>query len=453
MSRAWGIAERVSHSILEGAGNSVYSPICVYEQLRVMRMGAGGETVEELNAMLGGSEGADGRFGLDAMPESPTDGFRAGLASSIWIDRRAEPANSFIRRCRGEGIPVRRTDLSAPSSGEEVSQWISESTKGTLSPDVELDGDALACVVSAIYLKDAWRDAFDRCFTRRMPFLAEGGEIDADFMSSEQSLGVSESAFGLTVELPLLSGAIMRLVLPNERVDLCRALADGTGIDVLSAPACGLAFVRLFLPKFACETTADNLASALAGAGLGSACAPDLLPMTGVEGAAASYVHGARIEVDEDGVEGGAYQDMAACMGIPPEPRVVRFDRPFLFAVVSPTNQPLFLGVVRSPEADPLAWVSYESEDEIGSEGGWIVRDEQIMGICRITMEMGIEREVYSVTCGVYGIMLHTAFAGDYDLGVEKYEGMKRDLEECAHLLEDDGFDVCDWCEEFVSKW
>lgn len=452
-SGVWGIAGQVSHSVLEGDGNSVYSPICVYEQLRMMRLGASGETAEELNAVLRGSPAADDRFGLDIMLESPTAGFKAGLASSVWIDGRAEPANSFIRRCEGEGIPVRLTDLSASSGAEEVSRWISESTEGALSPDVALEGGALACVVSAIYLKDAWRDAFDRCFTRRMSFHAEGGEIDADYMSSEQLLGVSESDFGLAVELPLLNGSIMRLVLPSGQVDLCRALADGTAVEALSDPACELAFVGLRLPKFACETVSDNLASALVGAGFSTAHVPDLIPMTGVEGAAASYVHGARIAVDEDGVEGGAYQYMVACMGIPPEPRVVRFDRPFLFAVVSPTNQPLFLGVVRSPEADPLAWVSYESEDEIGSEGGWIVRDEQIMGICRITMEMGIEREVYSITCGVYGIMVHTAFAGDYDLGVEKYEGMKRDLEECAHLLEDDGFDVCDWCEEFVSKW
>lgn len=197
---------------------------------------------------------------------------------------------------------------------------------------------------------------------------------------------------------------------------------------------------------------------ALIKAGFATAGMPDLSPMTGQTGTPASYAHGARIAVDEDGIEAGAYFAMVACAGAmpelwePPKPRVIVLDRPFAYVVVSRTGQPLFIGTVCSPEADPYAWLPYESESEKGSEGGWIVEDEEIPGICRITLEEG-GHTPYAITCGVYGLMVHTAFAGDFDEAMGKYNGMKRDLEECARLLDNESFENGEWCGTFIDKW
>lgn len=62
-----------------------------------------------------------------------------------------------------------------------------------------------------------------------------------------------------------------------------------------------------------------------------------------------------------------------------------------------------------------------------GSEGGVILADEEYQGGCRITLE---KCESYcAVTCGVYGAMVHTAFA-DFDHGWGLYNAMKQELQE-----------------------
>lgn len=94
------------------------------------------------------------------------------------------------------------------------------------------------------------------------------------------------------------------------------------------------------------------------------------------------------------------------------------------------------------------------SEEEKGSEGGgWIIKDEVISGACRITLEKDCPTVQYGITCGVYGLMMHTTWADTHQEAMEKYEGMKRELRECAERLGDDAFDEVEWCQTFVDRW
>ncbi|MBQ7626827.1 MAG: hypothetical protein IJS87_07230 [Rhodocyclaceae bacterium] len=78
--------------------------------------------------------------------------------------------------------------------------------------------------------------------------------------------------------------------------------------------------------------------------------------MTGAEDTPATYIHGAKIAIDEDGLEAGAYFVMECFDGCafeemePPKPRIIVLDRPFLYAVLSRTGQPLFVGTVTRTE-------------------------------------------------------------------------------------------------------
>lgn len=278
-------------------------------------------------------------------------------------------------------------------------------------------------------------------------------------MMLEARLSVEDTDFGLLVECPFSNGASMVFVLPNVGLTLDGVLADGSALEAIVAFAGEEIDVELHLPKFSCETTVEGMATTLTNAGFSTASMPDLTPMTGMDRVPANYFHGAKIAIDEIGIEAGAYFAMIVPAGLPPErlepskPRLIVFDRPFLYAVVSRTGQPLFVGTVRVPEADPYSWLPNRSESEKGSEDGWIIEDEEIPGVCRITLEEDGSTAPYSITCGVYGFMCHTAFAGDHDEAMRKYEGMKQDLEECGRLLDDEIFDAGEWCEVFTGKW
>jgi len=84
----------------------------------------------------------------------------------------------------------------------------------------------------------------------------------------------------------------------------------------------------------------------------------------------------------------------------------------------------------------------------IGSENGRILRDEEYQGYCRITLEKN-GNAPYSITCGVYGLMVHTVYTGNEADAELKYEGMKKDL---LGFLESEEDEVV-WCNFFTAKW
>ena len=71
-------------------------------------------------------------------------------------------------------------------------------------------------------------------------------------------------------------------------------------------------------------------------------------------------------------------------------------------------------------------WVRCRYFEEIGSEGGIVLLDEEYNQTCRITLEYC--RRYYAITCGVYGDMVHTAFC-DKTNYLENYQSMKNELQ------------------------
>ena len=76
-------------------------------------------------------------------------------------------------------------------------------------------------------------------------------------------------------------------------------------------------------------------------------------------------------------------------------------------------------------------WHPFENGQSLGkrgSEEGVIVLDEEHAWGARITLERDGSTAPWSVTCGIYGTFMHTAFASSESEGRSKYSDMKRDL-------------------------
>ena len=65
---------------------------------------------------------------------------------------------------------------------------------------------------------------------------------------------------------------------------------------------------------------------------------------------------------------------------------------------------------------------------QTGSENGRILADEEYRSSCRITLEEGGYIAPYSITCGIYGRMVHTVFARDRSEAEENYAQIKQEL-------------------------
>ena len=94
-------------------------------------------------------------------------------------------------------------------------------------------------------------------------------------------------------------------------------------------------------------------------------------------------------------------------------------------------------------------WRSLHTIGTVGSENGDILSDEEYKDACRITLEKC--KKYYAITCGVYGVMVHTAFSDGCHYQ-EMYEAMKKDLQEFV-----DKETSCDeelvFCNEFTSRY
>ena len=459
-SAPWLLARRTAGRALSPQANSAYSPACILGGLRALSLGAAGDTARELGGIVGHALPGGDWLGLERKSKWAYEGYAGRALTGVWLDMAARPEKGFETACKRSGVEVSKINLSSPKAGADISRWISEATDGFVSPAIDLNPLALVCVSSVLYLKDAWKSPFPKSRTRRGAFHAADEDVMADYMVGVFTLGVrDEEGVGTLVSLPLSNGASMVLLLPEEGRSLSDMLGDRRTFDLASAPgACG-ELVELHLPKFTCESTVSDMTGVLVAAGLSTASNPDLSRMTGVADAPVSYSHGTKLSVDENGLEAGSYFVVTACAGVPdfdevpPKPRVIMFDRPFLYFVISRTAQPLLVGTVARPEADRLAWVPVDLEVERGPEEGWIIEDEEIPEVCRITLEEGCQTAPYGITCGVYGLMVHTTWAKGRQEAMEKYEGMKRSLRECAEKLGDDSFDEGEWCSTLVDTW
>ncbi len=86
------------------------------------------------------------------------------------------------------------------------------------------------------------------------------------------------------------------------------------------------------------------------------------------------------------------------------------------------------------------------SAGQQGSEGGVIVLDEEHADGARITLERD-GHAPWSITCGVYGWMLHTRFFSSRDEAVAALEPMRQGLEAILSNDDDSRFS------EFVARF
>jgi hypothetical protein len=70
-----------------------------------------------------------------------------------------------------------------------------------------------------------------------------------------------------------------------------------------------------------------------------------------------------------------------------------------------------------------------------GSEEGIIIRDEEHGDGSRITIERDGNIAPFSITCGIYGWMVHTRFFSSEKEATQEYETMKVSLNEILNMI------------------
>jgi hypothetical protein len=72
--------------------------------------------------------------------------------------------------------------------------------------------------------------------------------------------------------------------------------------------------------------------------------------------------------------------------------------------------------------------------DPVSGDGGLVVSDETHSLGARITLERDTNAAPWVITCGIYGLLVHTVFRSDEATARETFDQMKAELERILAL-------------------
>lgn len=361
--------------------NPFLAPLSISAALAFVLAGAVGDTLTELESVLGVTDDASYHQGLadieaalesasgDPDADCPTWSFAGGAAA--FLDESLEPTDSWLATMADPyGVAPRTVDFADPTSAaSSISAWASEATLGRIEDMVQpeqIDPTYTIFMLATAVVFDAkWENPFDEADTTSRPFTRAGGSnVDTPMMTSTSDVRLIGVSGGLVGEIPYRGQDVgMVLIVPDDYNGLPDLLASldldqlGRNLDDASYSE-----VEVRMPVFELESRA-SLNAPLQALGMLtafdeqeadlSALAP---PPVGFDNIYVSdVVHDAWIQVDESGTKAAAVTTVEGSVtdSAEPLPSTLYADRPFVYAIRDRvTGVWLFAGRMDEPPVD-----------------------------------------------------------------------------------------------------
>lgn len=344
--------------------NTVCSPLNTYIAFAMLAEVSGGNTRQQILDMLGAADIDTLRKNVSALWESnyvDTPVLKSILANSLWLNNKINYKETTLNKLAEQYYAS--SFCGTPASSEmdnALRKWTDDHTGGLLSEytrDMSTDPEMMLEILSTIYFQAMWMEEFQESRTTQETFHGTAGDTTVDMMHQDTSMSVYHTNQFTAVGLSLIDSGSMYFLLPDEGVDV-NALAGDPAIVKMAQydiddENWAYPLVHLSVPKFKVSGKID-LIDAVRSLGVTDAldyAISDFTPLTSDRDDI--YLdkaeHAAMIEIDEHGVIGAAYTELAlAGAGMIEEEIDFVLDRPFLFLVTSRDGSILFAGVVRN---------------------------------------------------------------------------------------------------------
>ncbi|MBQ2766076.1 MAG: hypothetical protein IJF48_03745, partial [Clostridia bacterium] len=156
----------------DGSKNTLSSPLSAYFALAMVKAGASGETLDEMNAVVGDISDADIYSLISHL--TTLNHTTLNIADSVWIDntKKFEPKQKYLDTLAQYYLAECYKAELAVSEGA-VNRWIEEHTNGLIKNmlnETALDS-ALMALVNTIYMDAQWKKPFDSYATHEREFI------------------------------------------------------------------------------------------------------------------------------------------------------------------------------------------------------------------------------------------------------------------------------------------
>ncbi len=340
------------------AENPILSPLSVYTALSMAAVGAEGETLAQMEEVLGTDRDRRNLYLLCLL--TALQGEEVTLANGIWL--RDTPDLQVQEAFLQDNADYFRSSVfSAPfdaSTRDHINAWVREKTRGEIRDILdEIPQEAMLYLVNALSFEAEWENPYREHQVDAGTFTAANGEAQECRMLSSQEWSYLETAgatgfvkiykgnqYGFAALLPGEGETPRELLEKLDGEALTRALQEPQSIKVYAA-----------MPKFEAEYGGDQ-GEALKALGMPDAFdwqkadfSAMAIPPEGASLYIGRVLHKAKIAVTELGTKAGAATvvEMAAGAAMEEDYKTVTLDRPFLYLIFHrETGVPLFMGVL-----------------------------------------------------------------------------------------------------------
>lgn len=343
--------------------NVFLSPLSISMALGMVRNGAQGNTLNEMNETLG--KDALDEAGINASYRSILDihaqldpAVAVNLANSIWYRDNLTVLPNFLDTNKAVfDAEIAALDFNAPEALSSINSWVDDKTNGKIEKIIDaISPQDVMYLINAIYFKGTWTYQFDENETKEAPFYgANRTTLDVPLMHLYNRVPFASNDDVSLIDLPYGDSLYsMTLVLPKTDGTLDAIIAD---MDENSwdnwTRNMQPAELDIFVPRFK-MTYEQPLNEILKSMGMLDAFDESRADFAGINPDLQLYIskvmHKALIEVNEEGTEAAAVTSVSVgvtSVGEDPVPTVFRADKPFLFAIREHhTGAILFIGKV-----------------------------------------------------------------------------------------------------------
>ena len=352
-------AVRLFQTTWEEGKNSLISPLSVMLALSMTANGAKGETLAQMEALLGGdipigelNEYLHAYVG--SLPSS--EKAKLTLANSIWFkDSGFTVEEDFLQRNADYyGAAVYKSAFDKKTL-RDINNWVKENTDGVIDKIVDqMDPYAAMYLVNTVLFDAEWQNIYRKHEVRDGTFTAiDGAKRTVSMMYSNERLYLDDGkATGFLK--PYKNGYSFAALLPNEGVALDDYIASLTGEGFLTTVKNAKEGpVEAAMPKFSYDYGIE-MSDALKALGMTVLFDAELADFSGLGHSSdgniyiSRVLHKAYIAVDEKGTKAGAATAIEApAAGVWEDRRRVILDRPFVYAIIdNAAGLPIFIGAV-----------------------------------------------------------------------------------------------------------
>lgn len=353
-------AVRLFQSSMSNDQNSLVSPISVLYALSMTANGAKGETLTQMEDVLGLPIDELNTYlysYMKALPES--DDYKLSIANSIWFhDDESLTVNSDFLQTNANyynaGIYKAAFD---DTTLDDINTWVKDNTDGMIDKILDkISDDAIMYLVNALAFDAKWQEEYNADQVSNAVFNTESGEEqDTEMMYSDEHVYLEDdNTVGFLKYYKDNKYAFVAL-LPDEGTSIADYAATLTGDKIMNLlDSSQDVTVYASIPKFESDYSLD-LAQALKDMGMPLAFDADYADFTGLGTSENGNIYIGRvlhktfITVDELGTKAGAATvvEMLTEGCMIEEIKTVYLNRPFVYMLIDcETNLPLFIGTM-----------------------------------------------------------------------------------------------------------